>query len=57
MDPILLGSIGLAAMFLLIALHVPIGVAMGVTGVVSVAFIIGWNSGYLRKNIFLFWPN
>lgn len=42
MDPILLGSIGLAAMFLLIALHVPIGVAMGVTGVVSVAFIIGW---------------
>ncbi len=42
MDPIVVGAIGLGAMFLLIALHVPIGVAMGVTGVVAVAFIIGW---------------
>ena len=42
MDPILLGAIGLGAMFVLIALHVPIGIAMGVTGVVSVAFLIGW---------------
>lgn len=42
MDPILLGSIGLGAMFVLIALHVPIGIAMGVTGVTFVAFLIGW---------------
>jgi len=42
MDPILLGAIGLGAMFVLIALHVPIGIAMGVTGVASVAFLIGW---------------
>jgi C4-dicarboxylate transporter, DctM subunit len=41
-DPIVLGAIGLGAMFVLIALHVPIGIAMGVTGVVSVAFLIGW---------------
>jgi len=41
MDPIALGGIGLGAMFLLIAFHVPIGIAMGVTGVVSVAFLIG----------------
>ncbi|MBT3990031.1 MAG: TRAP transporter large permease [Rhodospirillaceae bacterium] len=42
MDPIILGAIGLGAMFVLIALHVPIGIAMGITGVTSVAFIIGW---------------
>ena len=42
MDPLLLGALGLGAMFMLIALHVPIGVAMGITGVTSVAFIIGW---------------
>jgi tripartite ATP-independent transporter DctM subunit len=41
-DPITLGALGLGAMFILIALHVPIGVAMGITGVTSVAFIIGW---------------
>ncbi len=42
MDPIALGALGLAAMFLLIALHVPIGVAMGVTGVVASSFMIGF---------------
>ena len=42
MDPIILGALGLGGMFVLIALHVPIGVAMGITGVTSVAFIIGW---------------
>jgi hypothetical protein len=42
MDPILVGALGLGAMFVLILLHVPIGVAMGITGVTSVAFIIGW---------------
>jgi C4-dicarboxylate transporter, DctM subunit len=42
MDPILLGAVGLGAMFCLIALHVPVGIAMGVCGVTFVAFIIGW---------------
>jgi len=42
MDPLLLGALGIGAMFLLIILHVPIGVAMGISGVVSVGFIIGW---------------
>ena len=41
MDPITLGALGLGAMFILIALHVPIGVAMGVTGVVATSFMIG----------------
>jgi len=42
MDPLFTGLIGLAAMFSLIALHVPIGIAMGVVGVVGCALIIGW---------------
>ena len=42
MDPISTGLLGLAAMFLLIALHVPIGIAMGTVGVVGCAMIIGW---------------
>jgi C4-dicarboxylate transporter DctM subunit len=42
MDPILIGSIGLAGMFLMIALHVPIGIAMGLTGFFGVGFLIGF---------------
>ena len=42
MDPILTGLIGLGAMFLMIILHIPIGIAMGLTGLVGVAAIIGW---------------
>jgi C4-dicarboxylate transporter, DctM subunit len=42
MDPFVTGLIGLAAMFVLIFLHVPIGIAMGVVGLVGVAAIIGW---------------
>jgi C4-dicarboxylate transporter, DctM subunit len=42
MDPISTGLIGLAAMFALIALHVPVGIAMGVVGVVGCGLIIGW---------------
>ncbi|MFC3228586.1 TRAP transporter large permease [Marinibaculum pumilum] len=34
MDPLLVVGLGLAGMFLLIALHVPVGVAMGATGLV-----------------------
>ena len=42
MDPLLLASLGLAAMFVLIALHIPIGVAMGVSGFVCVGLMLGW---------------
>ncbi len=42
MDSLTTGLLGLAAMFMLIALHVPIGIAMGVVGVVGCGLIIGW---------------
>ncbi len=42
MDPIVLGLIGFGAMFALIALHVPIGIAMAVAGVVGVGALIGF---------------
>ena len=42
MDAILLASLGLGAMFILIALHVPIGVAMGLTGFVCIWMMLGW---------------
>ena len=32
-DPVMLTVLGLVAIFVLIALHVPVGVAMGVAGV------------------------
>ena len=41
-DPFLVGSLGLLAMFALILLQVPIGIAMGVVGVVGTGFIIGF---------------
>ena len=41
MDPLTLAGLGLAGMFLLIALHIPIGVAMGVAGFIGVALILG----------------
>ena len=42
MDPIVLATLGIGAMFVLIALHVPIGVAMGLTGFVCVGLMLGW---------------
>jgi tripartite ATP-independent transporter DctM subunit len=42
MDSLFTGLLGLGLMFALIALHVPIGVAMGVAGLVGCSFIIGW---------------
>jgi tripartite ATP-independent transporter DctM subunit len=42
MDPILLATLGLLGMFVLIALHVPIGVAMAVAGFVGFGFLGGW---------------
>jgi C4-dicarboxylate transporter, DctM subunit len=42
MDPITLGLLGMGGMLVLIALHVPIGVAMGISGFIGVGFLIGW---------------
>jgi tripartite ATP-independent transporter DctM subunit len=42
MDPILLGMLGIAGMFVLIALHVPIGIAMGIAGFAGVWVMLGW---------------
>ena len=41
-DPLTTGLSGLAAMFLLIILQVPVGIAMGVIGVVGTGLIIGF---------------
>jgi tripartite ATP-independent transporter DctM subunit len=42
MDPITLGLLGMGGIFVLIALHVPIGIAMGLAGLVGVGSLIGW---------------
>ncbi|HEX9835804.1 MAG TPA: TRAP transporter large permease [Alphaproteobacteria bacterium] len=42
MDPILLAALGIAGMFVLILLHVPIGVAMAVAGFVGFGFLGGF---------------
>jgi C4-dicarboxylate transporter, DctM subunit len=44
MDPLLVGSLGLALMFGLIALHVPIGIAMGLAGFVSIWSLLGFGA-------------
>lgn len=41
-DPLTTGLLGLAAMFLLIIAQVPVGVAMGVVGVIGTGLIIGF---------------
>lgn len=42
-DPYTTGFIGLAAMFVLIVFQVPVGIAMGVVGVVGTGMIIGFD--------------
>ena len=42
MTPITIAILGFAGMFVLILAHVPIGVAMAVTGVVGFATMVGW---------------
>ncbi|MCZ4291726.1 TRAP transporter large permease [Hoeflea alexandrii] len=42
MDPLLLALLGFCVMMLLIALHVPIGIAMALVGVTGFAQITGW---------------
>jgi C4-dicarboxylate transporter DctM subunit len=44
-DRDLVALLGFAAMFVLMALRVPIGVAMGIVGVVGFAAIAGWGPG------------
>ncbi|SIS95707.1 TRAP transporter large permease [Paracoccus saliphilus] len=41
MDPITIGMLGFLGMLLLIALHVPIGIAMALAGVVGFSFLTG----------------
>jgi C4-dicarboxylate transporter, DctM subunit len=43
-DPFWMAMAGLGLMFLLIALHVPIGISMGLTGVLGCAYYVGWDS-------------
>ena len=43
MDAPLIGVLMLAAMFVLIAVHVPIGVAMALSGFVGIGILIGWD--------------
>jgi C4-dicarboxylate transporter DctM subunit len=42
MEPLTIGILGLLAMFALIAMHVPIGIAMAFAGVSGVAILVGW---------------
>jgi C4-dicarboxylate transporter DctM subunit len=42
LDPFALVGIGITCMFALIAMHVPLGVAMGASGVVGFALLSGW---------------
>lgn len=46
MDPALLGALGILAVLALVGLHVPIGIAMGLTGVVGFAMITGWKPAF-----------
>lgn len=43
MDPLLLALFGFCMMMVLIALHVPIGIAMALVGVTGFAQIVGWS--------------
>ena len=42
MDSTLIAALGIAGMFALILLHVQIGIAMAIAGVLGVAALIGW---------------
>jgi C4-dicarboxylate transporter, DctM subunit len=42
MDPMLIAVLGTIGMFVLIALHIPIGVSMALAGVIGFAFLGGW---------------
>jgi C4-dicarboxylate transporter, DctM subunit len=42
MDPLLIAVLGTIGMFVLIALHIPIGIAMALAGVIGFTFLVGW---------------
>ena len=44
MDPIVVGTFGIGLMFVLIALHVPIGVAMGLAGFIAIWALLGFDA-------------
>lgn len=44
MDPIVLAMLGIALMFILIVLHVPIGMAMAATGFIGVGILLNWSA-------------
>lgn len=46
MDPITVGWLALAGLFVLLILTVPIGVAMGLSGLVGISAIIGWDPAF-----------
>jgi len=46
MSPVLLATYGLAAMFLMIFLHVPIGLAMATVGSLGVGLLVSFNAGF-----------
>ena len=46
MDPITIATFGMIGMFVLIALHVPIGVAIGTAGVVGFGLLGGWGPAF-----------
>jgi C4-dicarboxylate transporter DctM subunit len=41
-DPLLAGALGIAAVLALVALHIPVGIAMGLVGVTGFAALQGW---------------
>lgn len=46
MTPEVIGLIGVGSLLLMILLHVPIGIAMGVSGVVTFGFLRNWNASF-----------
>jgi len=46
MNPFIIGSLGIAAMFVLILLHVPIGIAMAIIGLVGVGLLDSFQAGF-----------
>lgn len=45
-DPLTIAILGIAAIFALMLIHVPIGVAMGLVGVVGFGLVVGWGPAF-----------
>ncbi|MXW34728.1 MAG: TRAP transporter large permease [Boseongicola sp. SB0673_bin_14] len=46
MEPLAIGAGALVALFVLLLLSVPVGVAMGLCGLAGISMIIGWNAAF-----------